>query len=499
MEHFNDSEKKYLAIDLKSFYASVECVERGLNPLTTNLVVADKTRTEKTICLAVSPSLKSFGISGRARLFEVVQAVKEINIERKKKAPNHIFSSSSFDINEINKNPDTELDYIIAQPQMNRYMETSSRIYDIYLNYISPEDIHVYSIDEVFIDATEYLKTYNISIFEFASLLVKDILAKTGITATVGIGTNLFLCKIAMDIVAKHAKPDKNGVRMAALDEYTYRELLWDHKPLTDFWRVGPGTARRLRKFDIYTMGDIARCSIHNEDLLYELFGVNAELLIDHAWGWEPATISDIKKYRPESNSITSGQVLSVPYTNEKGKLILMEMADLLILELVDKNLVTNQISIYINYDTVNLTNKNLSPEEIEKDYYGREVPKGTGGLKTLSHYTSSTKEILEITGNLFDQYSNKDLLIRRLTLSFNQLISEQDAREHHSQVQYDLFTDTEKIEKEEVLLEQEKKVQKAIISIKKRYGKNSILKGMNYLEGATTKERNKQVGGHKA
>lgn len=504
----------YIAIDLKSFYASVECVERQLDPINTNLVVADASRTEKTICLAVSPSLKAFGISGRARLFEVVQRVKEVNIQRKAKAPGQKFISESYLADELKEHPEFALSYIIAPPRMAHYLEYSTKIYEIYLKYIAPEDIHVYSIDEVFMDVTAYLKTYSLTAKQLAQKMILDVLEQTGITATAGIGTNLYLCKVAMDIVAKHVEPDKNGVRIAELNEMSYRELLWDHKPLTDFWRVGRGYAKKLSEIGIFTMGDIARCSIgssqsfYNEDLLYKLFGINAELLIDHAWGWEPTTIDLIKQYKPETNCLSSGQVLQCPYDFDRAKLIVKEMTDLLVLDLVDKKLVTDQIVLTIGYDIENLTNQEISrmyKGEVTVDHYGRRVPKHAHGTTNLSKRTSSTKLIMNAVMDLYDKIVDKNLLVRRINVTANHLIDETTAKEseQNSFVQMDLFTDYAALEKqkqeEESSLKKERAIQEAILSVKKKYGKNAILKGMNLEDGAMTIERNNQIGGHKA
>ena len=495
--------KAYIAIDLKSFYASVECVDRGLDPLDTNLVVADPTRTEKTICLAVSPSLKSYGIPGRARLFEAIQKVREVNAQRKYKAPGHSFSHESHFHSELIKDPSAELTFITAPPRMAHYMEVSTRIYNVYLKYIAPEDIHVYSIDEVFIDATDYLKTYGLTPRELAMKMVLDVLETTGITATAGIGTNLYLCKIAMDIYAKHCKPDKNGVRIAELDEMSYRRILWDHRPLTDFWRVGRGISKKLEEHGMYTMGDVARCSVgresdyYNEDLLYKLFGVNAELLIDHAWGWEPTEISDIKSYRPESSSLSSGQVLQEPYEFSKARLVLKEMADLLSLELVSKRIVTDQIVLTVGYDIESL--KKSYSGAVETDRYGRKIPKTAHSSENIGRYTSSTKLICETAMKLFDRIVDKDLLVRRMYIVANHIITENDAEKEREYVQLNLFSDTGKQESEENELKKEKDMQKAILKIKSKYGKNSIIKGMNLKEGATALERNRQIGGHKA
>ncbi len=499
------TERKYLCIDLKSFYASVECIERGLNPLTTNLVVADLGRTEKTICLAVTPSLKSYGVSGRARLFEVVQKVNEVNNQRKFKAPKRTFTGKSCNSDELNSNPGLELDYIVAPPRMAHYMEYSTRIYNVYLKYIAPEDIHVYSIDEVFIDITHYLPTYKMSAHDFARTLIQDVLKTTGITATAGIGTNMYLAKIAMDIEAKHIPADKDGVRIAELDEMSYRKNLWSHTPITDFWRVGKGYTNKLHKYGIYTMGDVARYSLMDEDFLYKLFGVNAELLIDHAWGWEPCTIADVKSYKPSTNSISSGQVLHTPYVSHKAKLVTREMVELMALELLEKGLVTDQIVLTIGYDIENLTNANIRNAyegEIVTDYYGRQVPKHAHGTTNLTQKTSSAKLIVDATMELFDRIVNKSLLVRRITIAACKLVRESEVVENPPE-QLDLFTDYEALEKkrqkEEELLEKEKRMQQAVLDIKKKYGKNAILKGMNLEEGATAKDRNSQIGGHKA
>ena len=495
--------KAYIAIDLKSFYASVECVDRGLDPLDTNLVVADPTRTEKTICLAVSPSLKSYGIPGRARLFEAIQKVREINAQRRYKAPKHSFTHESHFHSELKSDPSAELAFITAPPRMAHYMEVSTRIYNVYLKYIAPEDIHVYSIDEVFIDATDYLKTYGMTPRELAMKMVLDVLETTGITATAGIGTNLYLCKIAMDIYAKHCEPDKNGVRIAELDEMSYRKILWEHRPLTDFWRVGRGISKKLEQHGLYTMGDVARCSVgregdyYNEDLLYKLFGVNAELLIDHAWGWEPTEISDIKSYRPESSSLSSGQVLQEPYEFSKARLVLKEMADLLSLELVSKRIVADQIVLTVGYDIESL-NKSYSGA-VETDRYGRKIPKTAHSSENIGRYTSSTKLICETAMSLFDRIVDKNLLVRRMYIVANHIITEKDAEKESEYVQLDLFSDTKKQEAEENELKKEKDMQRAILKIKSKYGKNSIIKGMNLKEGATALERNRQIGGHKA
>ena len=504
--------KTYIAIDLKSFYASVECRERNRDPLTTNLVVADPSRTEKTICLAVSPSLKKYGLSGRARLFEVIQKVKTANEIRKLKAPNKVFCGSSDDSIALQKNPSLKIDYITAPPRMAHYMEYSIKIYNIYLKYIAPEDIHIYSIDEVFIDVTHYLSTYNMTARELAMTMIQDILDTTGITATAGIGTNMYLCKIAMDIVAKHIEPDKNSVRIAELDEMSYRRLLWNHKPLTDFWRVGRGYSKKLEKIGLYTMGDIARCSIgkstdyYNEELLYKLFGINAELLIDHAWGYEPCTMEDVKAYKPETNSISSGQVLHCPYEFDKARLVVKEMTDLMVLDLVDKGLVTNQIVLTIGYDIENITDKNRSQSykgTVTTNYYGKKVPKPAHGTTNLPKRTSSTTLITNAVMELYDKIVNKKLLIRRINIVANKLVDEHSVKNANKYEQLDLFTDYEVLqkqrEKENAESEREKRMQNTILDIKKKFGKNAILKGMNLQEGATAKDRNNQIGGHKA
>ena len=503
--------RTYIAIDLKSFYASVECMERGLDPLTTNLVVADASRTEKTICLAVSPSLKAYGISGRARLFEVVQKVKEVNAARLRKAPERVFSGASFNDPELKSSPNLSLDYIAAPPRMAHYIEYSTRIYNVYLKYIAPEDIHVYSIDEVFIDATDYLNSYNLSARELATKMVMDVLETTGVTASAGIGTNLYLAKIAMDIRAKHIEMDKNGVRIAELDEMSYRRLLWPHRPLTDFWRVGKGYARKLEEQGLFTMGDIARCSLgkttdyYNEDLLYKLFGINAELLIDHAWGWESCTIADIKAYKPATNSIGSGQVLQSPYTFDKAKLIVREMTDLLVLDLVDKRLVTDQLVLTVGYDIENLTNPEIRKSyrgAVTTDPYGRSVPKPAHGTANLGRQTSSTKLILNAVTALFERIAHKNLLIRRINITANHVVNEASVQKADDVEQLDLFTDYAAVqaekEAEEAELARERKMQNTVLQIKKKYGKNAILKGMNLEEGATTLDRNRQIGGHK-
>ena len=501
-------EKTYIAIDLKSFYASQECIERGLDPLTTNLVVADPERTERTICLAVSPSMKAYGIGGRARLFEVVQKMRDINGLRRTQAPGREFTGKSCDANALKKNPALEIDYIVAPPRMGHYMECSTRIYNVYLKYVAPEDIHVYSIDEVFIDATPYLRTYGLTGREFARKIIQDVLETSGITATAGIGTNLYLAKVAMDIVAKRTEPDDFGVRIAELDEMEYRRQLWDHKPITDFWRVGRGYAKRLEKCGMYTMGDVARCSVgkegefYCEDLLYKLFGVNAELLIDHAWGYEPCTIADIKAYKPEANSLGSGQVLCDPSTTERGKLVIREMTDLLVLDLVDKGLVTDQMVLTVGYDIENLTDphrRKAYKGEVTTDPYGRKIPKHAHGTVNLGRKTSSTRQITEAVVELYERIVNPDLLIRRLNIVACNVLPEGKVAAEQSCFQLDMFADTSAQEAEEAELEREKRRQQAVLAIRKKYGKNAILKGMNLEEGATARDRNAQIGGHKA
>ena len=497
-------EKVYMCIDLKSFYASVECIERGLDPLNTNLVVADESRTEKTVCLAITPSLKQYGLGGRARLFEVIQKVKSINYERRKNNNYKKFNSKSFLDSELKKDRTLELDFIIAPPQMKKYMKYSTDIYKIYLKYLAPEDIFVYSIDEVFCDITTYLSMYKMKAKELVSKIIKDVYDTTGITATAGIGTNMYLAKVCMDIVAKHSEPNEIGVRIAELDEMSYRKLLWNHKPLTSFWRVGKGIANKLEKNGLYTMGDIARCSLNNENLLYKLFGVNAELLIDHAWGWEPATIEDVKAYKPERNSISSGQVLHSPYKYEKAKLIVREMIDLLSLDLTDKHLVTKQLVLDIGYDIENLTNptiRRLYDGEITIDSYGREVPKHSHGTINLDYNTSSTKVLSKKCIELFDRIVNKNLLIRKINITACNVINENKAKNEVVFEQLNLFcstNDSEQNIEEKKKQEEDNKLQHTLINIKNKYGKNSILKGMNLEEGATTIDRNNQVGGHK-
>lgn len=500
-------EKAYIAIDLKSFYASVECQERGLDPMDTHLVVADESRTDKTICLAVTPSLKSYGISGRGRLFEVKQRVKEVNAKRQQNAPGHKLEGISYSQSALQENPKLAVDFLIAPPRMAHYIAYSTRIYQVYLKYIAPEDIVVYSIDEVFMDVTNYLHTYNLTARELAGKMILDVLQTTGITATAGIGTNLYLCKVAMDIVAKHIPADEKGVRIAELDEMTYRKKLWTHTPLTDFWRVGRGYARKLEIYGMLTMGDVARCSLQNEALLYRLFGKNAELLIDHAWGWEPTNIADIKAYKPASNSVGSGQVLHSPYPADKARLVLREMADVLSLDLVDKGLVTDQLVVTVGYDIENLTDPIRRMQyhgTVVTDGYGRQIPKHAHGTISLDGYTASTEKILSAISAVFDRIVDKKLLVRRLNLVANHVISERSATDKTAGYeQLDLFTDyalqQAEREQEQHRLERERSMQKAVLTIKKKFGKNAILRGMNLEEGATGKDRNAQIGGHRA
>lgn len=543
--------KTYISIDLKSFYASVECMERGLDPLNTNLVVADASRTQKTICLAVSPSLKAYGIPGRARLFEVEQKVNEANARRQTRAPKNILDGKSVFATELNENPNLAIDYIAAKPRMALYMSKSTQIYDVYLRYIAPEDIYAYSVDEVFIDASGYLKTYGLNAHDFARLLVREVFKETGITATAGIGPNLYLCKIAMDIGAKHTEADADGVRIAELDEYSYRRLLWDHRPITDFWRVGRGYAKKLAKKSIFTMGDIARCSLgtssdyYNEDLLYKMFGVNAELLIDHAWGYEPCTLAEVKSYRPQRKSLVSGQVLQNAYTYEKTRIVVREMMELLALDLVDKGLLTNQIVLTVGYDIENLSDperRKAYKGEITVDGYGREVPKHAHGTGNLPFSTASTKLTTDCVLEVFDRVVDESLLTRRISITVNNLVLESEykresevasaepeqismfdmlaggddsqAPERVSSKEATVYSEQDKPnstmvaesilgstgnDNDEDALEKEKQVQEAMLKIKKRFGKNAILKGTNLQEGATAKERNAQIGGHKA
>ena len=498
--------KTYLAIDLKSFYASVECAERGLDPLDTNLVVADESRTTKTICLAVTPSLKSFGIPGRARLFEVVQKVREINASRRTLINGKAFAGSSSSLSELNENPLLELTYIVAVPRMSLYMKYSSMIYRIYLKYIAPEDIHVYSVDEVFMDITDYLKTYDTTPKELARTMIRDVLSSTGITATAGIGTNLYLAKVAMDVLAKHIPADETGARIAILNEDEYRRRFWGHRPITDFWRFGRGYAKRLSELGLYTLGDIALCStggendFYNEALLYNTFGVNAELIIDHAWGYEPCTIADIKAYRPLTHSVSQGQVLKEPYSNEKAALIVKEMTDDLVLKLVDNCLVTDKLVLDVGYDIENLENKTDSSYRgsLKRDHYGRMIPKPAHGTTNLPHSSSSIRLISEAVQALFFEITDPALSVRRLTLTACDITKESDISSS-GYVQLSLFDIDDDEDAGSADDEKEKKMQQAVLSIKKRYGKNAVLRGMNLEDGATAIERNGQVGGHRA
>lgn len=504
----NEAGKKnriYAAIDLKSFFASVECVQRGLDPLGVNLVVADSSRTEKTICLAVSPALKAYGIPGRARLFEVVRKVRDVNRQRRKNAPNGTFKGKSFVDEELKNDPALEVGYIVAVPRMGKYVETSRKIYEIYKQYVSEDDIIVYSIDEVFIDLTDYLKIYKLTAKSLVMKMIKHILSETGITATAGIGTNLYLCKIAMDVEAKNIPPDENGVRIAELDEISYRKKLWDHKPITDFWRVGAGYAERLAAQGLRTMGDIARCSLgsqsdyYNEELLFKIFGVNAELLIDHAWGYEPCTIKDVKAYKPSVNSLSSGQVLQEPYPFEKARLIVKEMADFLAMDLFEKRLVTNQIVIDIVYDAENLSRPEINYNgEVKEDRYGRKMPAAAHGSHNLGKFTSSTAVLVEEFDKLFGKTANHDLLVRKLNLCASFTLDEKTAAENRAAEQISFFDDASATASEEEKTEKERKRQEAVLEIRKKYGKNAMLKGMNFEQGATGKSRNKQIGGHK-
>jgi len=493
----------FVCIDLKSFYASVECVERGLNPLTTNLVVADSSRTEKTICLAVSPALKQYGIPGRARLFEVVQKVKNINIERIRKAPNHRLVGESIDDIVLKKNPYYKVDYIAARPRMGLYMEYSKKIYGIYLKYVSKDDIYPYSIDEVFCDITRYLSLYKMTAKELVTKMIKDVCKTTGITATAGVGTNMYLCKIAMDIVAKHMTANEDGVRIAELDEMSYRRLLWAHKPITDFWRVGPGYRRRLESRGLYTMGDVAKCSVENEEMLYKLLGVNAELLIDHAWGWEPCTLKEAREYKPKTSCLSSGQVLHCPYDYTKTKLIVKEMIEALSLDLTKKGLVTNQLVLTIGYDVSSLdivdeNGKRLYNGEITIDRYGRKIPKHAHGTANIDHKTSSIKILTEAIVDLYERIINPELLTRRLNITANNLESEAEVNKKTEFEQINLFTDYKAIERQKKKEELEKRLQNTVLELKKKYGKNAILKGMNFENGGTAIDRNSQIGGHR-
>ena len=496
-----EKQRVYIAIDLKSFYASVECVEKGFDPLNTNLVVADLSRTNKTICLAVSPSLKSFGIPGRPRLFEVEQEVKRINEERRKSTWNKQLTGKSCLLDKLQDDNSLAVDYVVATPRMGLYIEYSTRIYDIYLKYVSKEDLHIYSIDEVFIDATDYLNTYKLTAREFTLKMIEDIMVTTGVTATAGIGTNLYLAKVAMDIVAKHLPADKDGVRIAELDEMSYRQILWTHEPLTDFWRIGKGYTRRLEKYGIHTMGDVARFSLKSDGILYDEFGINAELLIDHAWGYEPCTMKDIKAYKPVNNSLSSGQVLSEPYTYEKAKVVCKEMIDNLCLDLVEKGLVTDSVGLMISYDNSNDLRGYKGP--IVNDYYGKKAPKPSGGSLQLNDYTSSVSVIKEAIMYIFEETVDPHLTIRRINISCNKVVLKSKTEGKIKVEQFDLFHDAEEIDRqrqiEKIEEQKEEDLAKAILDIKQRFGRNSILKGTNFEEGATGKDRNNQIGGHRS
>ena len=489
----------YISIDLKSFYASVECVERGLDPLTTNLVVADKSRTEKTVCLAVTPGLKQYGISGRARLYQVIEKVKEINVERKVFAPKKEFTAKSTNSIELKNNPELELDFIVAEPRMAYYMKYSTDIYKIYLKYFSKDDIYVYSVDEIFCDITDYLNTYKMTPRELTTKVIKDVYETTGITATAGIGTNLYLSKVAMDIGAKHVKEDENGVRIAELDEMSYRKILWEHKPITDFWRVGKGIATKLAKYGMYTMGDVALCAVENEELLYKLFGINAELLIDHAFGYEPCTIKDIKGYRPESKSLSLGQVLHEPYTADDAELIVKEMVEQLSFNLVEQKLITDQIVLTIEYDVENLNEKIGYTGKTEVDWYGRVLPKHAHGTENLGHKTSSFKIMEKAAVSLYNRIINKKLLVRKIYVVANNVVNEDFKEEKKNFEQINLFENVKQKEQEEKEEADERKIQNVILDIKKKYGKNAVIKGMNLQKEGTMMQRNGEIGGHKA
>ena len=504
-----NTNRTYVAIDLKSFYASVECVERGLDPLNTHLVVADESRTEKTICLAVSPSLKALGVSGRPRLFEALQKVEQVNQQRLHRAPVRAFTGSSWRADELQQHPEWSVDFIKAPPRMALYIAYSTRVYDIYLRHVAPEDIHVYSIDEVFMDITGYLKAAKMNARQFASAILREVLAETGITAPAGLGTNLYLCKVAMDMVAKHVQPDANGVRVAELNEMRYRELLWDHQPITDFWRVGGGYARKLAQYGLFTMGDIARCSLgrpgmrHSEELLYKLFGVNAELLIDHAWGCESCTMADIKSYKPASSSLGTGQVLHCPYTHEKARLIVQEMMEQLALDLLEKGLVTDQIILVIGYESLNAQQLKAYTGAVSTDFYGRSIPKHANGTINLPRFTSSARLLTGAATALFDRIANPSLLIRRVNLVASHTADERSLSSRPAFEQLDLFTNYEaELQRrmaEEAALRRERQCQQAVLEIRRRFGKNAILRGINLQEGGTAMERNRQIGGHKA
>ncbi len=493
--------RTYIAIDLKSFYASVECVERGLNPLETNLVVADESRTSKTICLAVSPALKSFGVPGRPRLFEVEQEVGRLNAARARKAPEHKLATSSPFLGDLMADPTREIGYLVAPPRMALYVQYSTRIYQIYLKYVSPEDVHVYSIDEVFIDVTGYLKTYHTTAHDLTLRMIRDVLAETGITATAGIGTNLYLAKVAMDVMAKHQPADADGVRIAELDELSYRQLFWGHKPITDFWRVGSGTARRLRRMGVYTMGDVALLSTTDEELLYKEFGINAELLIDHAWGYESCTLPDIKAFKPASTSLSSGQVLSEPYTFAKARVVMQEMADALVLDMTQKGVMSDSVVVQVGYEQ--LSDAGAYAGEVVRDYYGRMVPKPAGGSVSLPRLTRTSTEVVGAALAIFDAVVDRTLMVRRLNVAVGRLVPDDQVLSSSDNVQLDLFGEVDAARAEEELraryVRKEEAVQGAMVDVKAKFGKNALLKGTNFAEGATGRERNRQIGGHKA
>ncbi len=500
-------ERIYLAIDLKSFYASVECVERGLDALTTNLVVADSSRTDKTICLAVTPSLKELGISGRPRLFEVEQRIRDVNAERRFLIPSQTFKGKSFSATELRLHSDWEVDYVVASPRMALYVEYSKRIYQIYLKYVAEDDIHIYSVDEVFMDVTQYLHIYKMTPRQLVMEIIRDVLRQTGITATAGIGTNLYLAKVAMDIVAKHIPPDKNGVRIAELDELSYRKLLWNHRPLTDFWRVGAGTAKKLEKYNVCTMGQVARLSIDREDFFYRLFGVNAELLIDHAWGWEPCSMANIKAYRPGNRSICNGQVLNFPYDSRRAQIVVQEMAEMIVWELLDKQLMTNQLHLSIGYESLSPNDvkaKKVSQDNLSCDRYGRLVPKGSHGSISLNEYTSSLHVIEKAVDNLYERIIDSQLPIRRLALTANHIKRENELVKLQRKVEQLNLFGTENINSKEsertnMSEAKEKRKQECVLNLKLKFGKNTVLRGKDLQNGATMKERNRQIGGHKA
>lgn len=493
----------YAAIDLKSFYASVECVERGLDPLDALLVVADRSRTEKTICLAVSPALKAQGVSGRPRLFEVEEAMGRVNTVRRMTAPGRRMEGSSASARELQRDPRLKAEYITAPPQMRKYLAYSAKIYSVYLRYVAPEDVHVYSIDEVFIDLTGYLDAYGLSPRALTERMMEDVLRETGVTATAGIGTNLYLAKVAMDIVAKHAAPNEHGARMAELDEMRYRRELWDHRPLTDFWRIGRGTAKRLASRGIYTMGDLARMSLTGEDTLYKIFGVNAELLIDHAWGHEPCTLDVIKAYTPESKSICSGQVLMRPYAFSEARLIAREMAENVAMDLVDRGMLAGEVGLYVGYDVENLSGALPYGGEVVIDYYGRPTPKPTHGGHRFREPTASAKAVTGAVEAIFDRVVDHTLTVRRIQVFAGRLTEAGMEPVGGRSEQLDLFSDPEAEEQarqaRSAKQQRERRAQQAVLDIRKKFGGNAILKGMDLKEEATARDRNEQIGGHRA